>query len=179
MLRKSITSTAIISIATVLVVFVVAIGLILANNYRKNNLLPKSVPIPATEVEVSPQLTNLLNIDKPYVIESAASLKQQLKLSGIGGFDPVNQVLAGVVLAGNTGYAGVTLDSTATLNNQVLINYRVVTPEAGTHVTGAPPHQLFIAIDRTVIPNFSSVSFVFTNMTAGATQTISKSLGGQ
>ncbi|MBN2585449.1 hypothetical protein JXA59_02270 [Patescibacteria group bacterium] len=175
-MKKPITkSTATISIATLVVVFVVAIGLILASNYRKNNAAPKSVPIHATTIEVNSRLTNSQNIDKPYLIDSATGLKQELKLNSLTGFDPISQVLAGVVTAGNS---GVTLDSTATINNQVLINYRTETPEAGQTPTELP-HQLFVTFDRVVLPNFSSVSFVFTNLTAGATQTISKSLGAE
>jgi hypothetical protein len=181
-MKKRITkSSTTISIATLVVVFVAAIGLILAGNYQKNHQLPKSVPIPATNVEVSSKLINPLQIDKPYLIDSAAALKQQLKLSAITGFDPENQVLAGVVLSGkpNVGYK-VAIESTATLANQVLINYRVVQPENTlTPSSVAAYPQTFAIINRTDLPNLSPVNFVFTNLTDGATQTISKVLGAQ
>ena len=174
-------STAIISIATLVVVFVAAIGLILFNNYRRNQSIPISTPIINAEVAVSARLTNPATIDKPYLIDSAAGLKQQLKLSTLIGFNPDNQVLVGVVLAGQptAGYS-VVIDSTATRNNQVLINYRVTQPEEGqSHASIITYPQLFIALNRTDLPNFVPVHFVFTNLTDGATQTISKALGAE
>ena len=181
-MKKPITkSTATISIATLVVVFVVALGLILANNYKHNQALPKSTPITNAEITVANRLTNAVTIDRPYLIDSIDSLKQQLKISALTGFDPTNQVLAGVVLTGkpNAGY-GVVIDSTATLNNQVLINYRVVHPEEGKSYASVITYpKLFITFNRTDLPNFSPVNFVFTNVTDGATQTISKVLGAQ
>lgn len=174
-------SAATISIATLAVVFVTAIGLILINNYHKNQSLPKGTLIANTEVTVSARLTDSANIDKPYLIDSAASLKQQLKISSLTGFNPEDQVLAGVVLAGkpNAGY-GVAIDSTATLNNQVLINYRVVQPEEDKSYSSVITYpKLFVALNRSDLPNLSPINFVFTNLTDGATQTIAKKLGAQ
>jgi hypothetical protein len=180
-MKKQMTkSTAIISIATLAVVFVVAIGLILAGNYRKNQSQPKGTPIIASEVTLAAG-SNSQDIDKPYVVDSAADLKTQFKLSSVKDFDPANQVLAGVILAAkpNGGY-GVTVDRVASFNNQVLIDYQVTQPEEGLAYTDALVYpRFFITLNRTDLPNFSPVNFVFTNLTDGATQTISKKLGAQ
>ena len=181
MKKRTIKSTTIISITTLVVVFVAAIGLILAGNYQKNHQLPKSVPIPAANAEVSSKLINTLQIDKPYLIDSTDALKQQLKLSAVTGFDPNNQVLAGVMLSAkpNVGYE-VVIESTATMANQVLINYRVIQPDSTlTPSSVAAYPKAFTILNRTDLPNLSPIDFVFTNLTDGATQTISKVLGAQ
>jgi len=180
-MKKATTKTTTISIATLVVVFAVAIALILVGNYQRNHSLAKSVPITNSEIAVSSRLTNSATIDKLYVIDSADSLKQELKLTSLNGFDPATQVLVGVVLTSkpNSGYS-IALDSTATLNNKVLINYRANQPAEGASYTrGTTYPKLFITLNRTDLPNFSPVNFVFANLTDGATQTVPKILGAQ
>lgn len=179
-MKKRITkATATISIATLVVVFVVAIGGILLSNYLKNQQLPKTIPIHSQAIQLANRLTNSATIDKPYLIDSAASLKQTLKLTSLAGFSPAEQVLVGVVVAGkpNAGYT-VSLDKTSVRDNLVYIDYRINQPEAGKQYASVITYpKLFSTFNRTDLPNFNSVNFVFTNLTDGATQTITKQLG--
>ena len=179
--RKSITSTAIISIATVLVVFVVAIGLILINNYQKNKNTPPASPLASQLIEVKARLTNPSGIDHPYVIDSASALKQDLKISTLKGFDPQTQVLVGLTTTAksNTGY-GAALEKTTSQNNRVNIDYKITQPDPDQVYADVITYpQLWVTIDRTDLPAYSPLNFVFTNLTDGATQTIAKELGVQ
>lgn len=174
MKKKSASSATIISIATVVVVFMVGGGLILVNNYLKNKQLPPAIPVATQTIEVTSRLTNPGGIDKVYLIDSAANLKQAIKLSSITGFDPTNQLLLGVVAAAkpNAGYS-ITLEQTTTQNNLVKVDYKISPPEpdqAYAEVISYP--KMFLVINRTDLPAYSPLNFAFTNLTEGATQTI-------
>lgn len=148
--------------------------MILISNYLKNKQAPLAIPIASQTVEVANRLTNSGGIDKVYLIDSSPGLRQALKISTIIGFDPAAQVLLGVVTAAkpNAGY-GIALEATTVRDNSVNIDYRVVPPEEGkmyAEVISYP--KIFLAINRVDLPVFSPLNFVFTNLTEGATQTI-------